>query len=145
MVVWEGVEVKLKQPFLILLTFSSFTQAYSLEITLFSRLWCRTLFFDAPLTPLGSTGKTQQHWSCKYIHLTFIKETLYCQNSERNPVKQTTYLELDDQLTCVLMHLRAYLLFYLQNEKGGRGGELDSSKPAVPSQWDRRQLGAHYS
>lgn len=45
----------------------------------------------------------------------------------------------------LLMHLQAYLLFYLQNEKGERGGELDSSKPAVPSQCDCRQLGAHYS
>lgn len=65
--------------------------------------------------------------------------------SRRLSSQQTTYLELDDQLACVLMHLRAYLLFYLQNEKGGRGGELDSSKPAVPSQWGCRQLGAHYS
>lgn len=73
------------------------------------------------------------------------KKTLYCQLSESVPVKQTTYLQFDDRLACVPTHLRAYLLFYLQNEKGGRGGELDSSDPAVPSQCGCRQLGAHYS
>lgn len=43
-------------------------------------------------------------------------------------------MDVDDCLACVLGQLQAHILFYLQNEKGGRSGELDSSDPAVPRQ-----------
>lgn len=48
-------------------------------------------------------------------------------------------------LACALGQLQAHILFYLQNEKGGRRGALDSSDPAVPRQRGCRQLGARYS